>query len=308
MIYDREYFMSANFSVVFDSDGQTRIMDCKSGERMHPLLEPFAEAKKLYLEQSLVAIKRLTDIGTSPVVIWDVGLGAGANAMAFISYDWSTICDERLALNLVSFDITLEPLTLAFNHQSAFPYTSHPAVESILTNKHSRTWSCNQRAQKYHIEWRYVEGDFCQTWRESAQSKRFLLTPNVICFDPFSQPVMPSLWSPELIDNICDAFKETPVLLITYSISTAIRALFLSNGWYVAKGKSIGRRPECTLAVSPAGNAIGLLPSSSSSSAALLDKNWLAKFLRSDRPFPLELGSFAQEKRRSIVLQHQQFS
>jgi hypothetical protein len=284
---------------------------------MHPLLNPFDEAKQLYLEQSLPAISHLIESGTSPVVIWDVGLGAGANSMAFVSHDWSTICNQNLRITVVSFDITLEPLILARKHQSVFPYTNHPAVESILTTE-QRRWT-----SKY-IDWKYIEGDFCYTWRENILSeniwcktqphgsnnpyggngcstKNSSVKPNVICFDPFSQPVMPSLWSPELIDNLCDAFNTTPTILITYSISTAMRALFLSNGWYVAKGKSIGRRPECTLAVSPAG--IDLLPPSS----ALLDENWLAKFLRSDRPFPLELGSIAQEKRRSILIKHPQF-
>src|SRR5271155_1016537 len=59
------------------------IRDCGSGEVMHSVTDPLVEACSLYVEQSRL-IERLQAGGAEPLVVWDVGLGAAANAMAAI--------------------------------------------------------------------------------------------------------------------------------------------------------------------------------------------------------------------------------
>ena len=59
------------------------IRDMTSGEVMHPGVDPAHEACSLYIEQSRL-LERLRSPSDEPVVVWDVGLGAAANAMAAI--------------------------------------------------------------------------------------------------------------------------------------------------------------------------------------------------------------------------------
>src|SRR5213082_285009 len=79
-------------------EGFASIRQISSGEIMHSRTPPMEEARKLYVEQSnLVARVRLSPNENSqnatPLVLWDVGLGAAANAMAAI------LCYEEQAIN-----------------------------------------------------------------------------------------------------------------------------------------------------------------------------------------------------------------
>ncbi|MDP9066235.1 MAG: tRNA guanosine(34) transglycosylase Tgt, partial [Pseudomonadota bacterium] len=64
-------------------EGVGRIRDLASGEVMHPGYGPEDEARSLYVDQSGL-VQRLQAADDCPLVVWDVGLGAGANAMAAI--------------------------------------------------------------------------------------------------------------------------------------------------------------------------------------------------------------------------------
>src|SRR5690242_14906692 len=70
-------------------EGFSSIRQISSGEIMHSRTAPMEEARLLYVEQSdLAARLRLsageTSASAAPLVLWDVGLGAAANAMAAI--------------------------------------------------------------------------------------------------------------------------------------------------------------------------------------------------------------------------------
>ncbi len=67
--------------VVRDELGHIR--DRQSGEVMHPVHDPAEEARSLYVDQSRL-LGRLDAADPRPLVVWDVGLGAAANAMAAI--------------------------------------------------------------------------------------------------------------------------------------------------------------------------------------------------------------------------------
>src|SRR5450631_3372906 len=68
-------------------DGVGHIRDKISGEVMHPVCDPSQEARLLYVEQArLIERLRAADQtpDAAPLVVWDVGLCAAANAMAAI--------------------------------------------------------------------------------------------------------------------------------------------------------------------------------------------------------------------------------
>jgi queuine tRNA-ribosyltransferase len=75
-----------DYEVHIAEAGFASIRHSPSGEIMHSVTPPYEEAKALYVEQPGL-VKRLTEPTAStaePLVIWDLGLGAGANAMAAI--------------------------------------------------------------------------------------------------------------------------------------------------------------------------------------------------------------------------------
>ena len=75
---------------VIVKEGVGYIRDTVSGEAMHLGGDPSGEAQSLYVEQSrlierLAAPRAAAPGGSAqPLVLWDVGLGAAANAMAAI--------------------------------------------------------------------------------------------------------------------------------------------------------------------------------------------------------------------------------
>src|SRR5947208_12117921 len=84
-------FHRGDYEVHRAPGGFASIRQISSGEIMHSRTPPMVEAHRLYIEQSDLA-ERLrvppkksgVPESATPLVIWDVGLGAAANAMAAI--------------------------------------------------------------------------------------------------------------------------------------------------------------------------------------------------------------------------------
>ena len=91
---------SGKFELVTTRMGALSIRDNVSREIMHNPVGPWLEANSLYIEQSRLQ-RRLGEDLNSELVIFDVGLGAAANALAALH------CARALAvrrpLRLVSF-------------------------------------------------------------------------------------------------------------------------------------------------------------------------------------------------------------
>src|SRR5579863_1423715 len=79
-------------------------------ETFHPVIGPVAEAEALYVRQLRLA-ERLRS-HTGDFVIWDVGLGAAANAVTVLR----SMRGIPGSIHLLSFDRTLEPLEFALQH------------------------------------------------------------------------------------------------------------------------------------------------------------------------------------------------
>src|SRR5262249_18687215 len=85
-------------------------------ETFHPVIGPVAEAEALYVRQLGLA-KRLHG-HTGEFVIWDVGLGAAANALNVLR----ETREIAASIQLVSFDNTLEPLKFALEYRDSLGY------------------------------------------------------------------------------------------------------------------------------------------------------------------------------------------
>jgi queuine tRNA-ribosyltransferase len=260
------------------------IRDTVSGEVMHPGSDPAVEARSLYVEQSRL-LTRLEAGSLEPLVVWDVGLGAAANAMAAILAVEKRGPAAARPLRLVSFENDLDSLKLALDHPGWFKHLRHPAPRALLRDNR---WTGGTSP----IEWLLLSGDFAVRKFEAPP-------PDIIFFDPFSFKTDSALWTLDAFRELALACRDKPTELFTYSYSTSVRAAMLAAGFYVAKGRATGPKGETTIGLS-AHAAAGV------HGRELLGREWLTKWGRSDAQAPF--GSTATDGSwREAVLSHPQF-
>lgn len=261
------------------------IRDIASGEVMHPTHDPVDEARSLYVEQSKL-LDRLREPVTQSLVVWDVGLGAAANAMsAILSIEAETRPTSR-QLTLVSFENDLDSLRLALDHMAWFKYLRHAAPRALVSDGR---WMSATSA----IDWSLLSGDF-------ADRKHDAPAPDIIFFDPFSFKTDSSLWTLRAFRELKGLCSGRAVELFTYTYSTSVRAAMLAAGFFVAKGRGTGPKLETTVGLTP-------LAASGTHGFELLGAEWMAKWQRSDAQIPF--GSDAGDASwRDAVTSHPQFS
>jgi hypothetical protein len=98
--------MPRNFSLVTVASGAVSLRSLEHGETFHPVVGPMAEARSLHVAGSRI-VERAGECAR-PFVIWDVGLGAAANAVAVIEALSEARCPAHVELH--SFDCTAAPL------------------------------------------------------------------------------------------------------------------------------------------------------------------------------------------------------
>jgi queuine tRNA-ribosyltransferase len=265
-------------------EGVGYIRDTASGEVMHPGGDPTLEARSLYVEQSRL-LERLQERGDRPLVVWDVGLGAAANAMAAILGVENAAPATARPLTLVSFENDLDSLKLALDHPGYFKHLRHAAPRALLT---ADRWNSSSAA----LEWLLLRGDFAVRKFEAPP-------PDVIFFDPFSFKTDSAMWTLSAFRELAKACSGKSTELFTYTYSTSVRAAMLAAGFYVAKGRATGLKGETTIGLSA-------LAAAAAHGHELLGQEWLAKWRRSDAKAPF--GSIMDDVSwREAVLTHAQF-
>jgi queuine tRNA-ribosyltransferase len=288
-------FHLGDYEVHRAPEGFCSIRQISSGEIMHSRNPPMEEAQRLYIEQSNLAERvRLTADESAdtaaPLVIWDVGLGAATNAMAAIlCYEAQAAMGVVRPLKIISFEIDLDPLRLAFKHNREFTYLRHPGPAGIMADAR---WQSSQHAG---LSWTLLPGDFLAILPAAPP-------PDVIFFDMFSSRTSATHWTLDAFRQIFEACRGRAAELFTYSCSTPIRAALLGAGFYVARGCSIGEKQETTIALTPAACSPG-----SAYRHELLTSDWLEKWGRSGAKFPagLEADQYAAFER--VIIEHPQF-
>jgi len=276
------------------AQGFYSIRQISSGEVMHSVTAPSEEANKLYIEQSFLAARLLKrEAAAAELVIWDVGLGAGSNAMAAIhcfEKGYAAQGENALRpLRLVSFERDLDALTLAVKHSRCFPLLRHGAPFKILEHG---AWQHSSSL----LQWKLLKGDF-RGLIESAE------TPDLIFYDPFSYKTDAALWSAAIFERIFQLCAPKAVELYTYSASTAVRTALLTAGFFVAQGAGTGPKSATTIAFTRAA-AAGAHPASPS----LLGQEWLSRWRRSGAKFPPELSDQDKPYFESLIESHRQFA
>lgn len=273
--------------------GFSSIRQRSSGEIMHSLTPPMEEARALYVEQSRLAERvRLAaaehPMRAEPLVIWDVGLGAAANAMAAIQcYEGEAASGPVRAVQIISFENDLDSLRLALRHKKKFPWLRHGAPDAIVMRS---TW---QSRQFPGLSWHLLHGAFQDTMDVSTA------LPDLIFYDMFSCRTQSKDWTVPAFRKLFGVCGHRPVEMFTYSTSTAVRAALLAAGFHVARGRSAGVKQETTIALTPGYSLPCRHP--------LLAHDWLRKWHRSHAKYPDGMPEHERPAFEHLITSHPQF-
>ena len=252
------------FEVVTTTLGASAMRDRSIGELMHPVVGPRVESQRLYVEPARLA-QRLSQPTREPLVLFDIGLGAGSNAIAA----WCTsaaLSAHARRLELVSFDRTLAALELASSatHAAAFGYEGEAlrAARSLIREHMHET---------ERTTWRLQLGDLIE--QLAAQAERSV---DLVFWDPYSPRANPELWTTSAfaaLRRVCRAGATVH----TYSGATAVRTALLLAGFAVGVGPAVGDNKWSTIAATDHQDL-----------AQPLTAEWLGRVSRSSAPFPAD--------------------
>ncbi len=265
------------FEIVATRQGGPAILDRSVGEVMHPVIGAAAESEQLYAEQSRLR-ERLAG-GGGPLVLFDVGLGAGSNALAALRAARDAARGAR-HLEVVSFERDTGALALAASDAGAARLALAP--EDLRA---ARALLAHGRHEEQGARWRLAPGDALATLPAEAS------LAEVVFWDPFSPKRNPELWT---VHAFCAlrARCGPRAVAFTYSAATAVRSALLLAGFCAGSGDASGPKEETTAA------AVELADLSRP-----LDRRWLERLVRSSAPFPPDAPADALDRIRA----HPQF-
>ena len=285
-----------NYAVHMAPEGFGAIRQISSGETMHAHTSPIEEARTLYVEQSQLRERiRLSGDANpreaAPLVIWDVGLGAAANALAAI-HCYQEEADRGVVrdLHVVSFENDLDSLRLACRNIKHFPYLRHGGPGGLLERGE---W----HSKKYPgLHWHLVEGDFWESMGKAPHA------PDLIFFDMFSTRTDAPSWSVDAFRRLFEVCGARDVELFTYTASTGSRVAMLSAGFYVAKGRATDVKVESTIALTEAS-----LHRGTARRHDLLGAAFLKRWNKSHVQVPADLPEAEREAFEKAIVDHPQF-
>ncbi|HSS38402.1 MAG TPA: MnmC family methyltransferase [Polyangia bacterium] len=264
----------ARHEIVRTRGGALAMRSLADGEVMHPGVGPLVEAEQLYVRQSRLRERLIAKdcAKDDRLVLFDVGLGAGSNALAARSAS-EGLPDAAARLELVSFERDLGALELALAAGEAFDWRGEAADAARALLAHG-----DHQTARTH--WRLVRGDILESL------PRHTVAADIIYWDPFSPRANPDLWT---VAAFLEARRVASprCTLYTYSASTATRLALLLADWAVGTGDAIGDKRQTTAAAVAVNDL-----------ARPLDRGWLARLSRPEVPLPPDAPSDAIARAR----------
>lgn len=259
------------FEVVATSAGAISIRNKILNETMHNPIGPWVEANLLYIDQSHLK-QRLAEQTHDEFVIFDVGLGAAANALAALAAVKSTT-DRIRPVRIVSFERDLELLKFALENSHFFEHFKgyEEILKTVLESEfYSDGW----------VSWELRHGDFLE-FIEMEKHR-----PHLVFFDPYSSKVNEEMWTTSCfrkIKAIARLPEEGATLLYTYSRATRIRVSLIEAGFFVGYGTPTGLKTETTEA-----------STDPSRLHRPLDREWFERWKKSHLRYPYDCKPDAQ--------------
>ena len=311
--------MPTSYCLVYLRNGACSVRSLAEAETFHPVIGPAMEAEALYVRQ-LRLPERVRET-SGEFVIWDVGLGAAANALTVIRLVRESLASSSAAaqesrapkqLRLISFDHTTDAAAFALEHGTELGYVAgyESALADLIKNR-----SVKSNDGLLQVEWTLEPGDFparlerfvgrdalprVQADRQVCPTE--LPAPHAILFDPHSPKKNPAMWTVPLFADLFRRLDpKRPCALATYTRSTMARVTMLLGGFFVGVGHPSGLKEETTVAA----NRIDLLDEP-------LDRCWLERAKCSHSAEPLSGPVYRQAplspETWERLRQHPQFS
>jgi tRNA U34 5-methylaminomethyl-2-thiouridine-forming methyltransferase MnmC len=299
-----------SYSLVYLRNGACSIRSLAEDETFHPVIGPAIEAEALYVRQ--LRLPERVQATPGEFVIWDVGLGAAANALTAIRLIRESLKGKPAQLRLISFDHTSAAAAFALEHSAELGYVAgyESALAGLVKNQ-----SVKFSDDSLQVEWTLEPGDF-PAWLEQFAGRDALPrvqadqqvgptpmpAPHAILFDPHSPKKNPAMWAVPLFAGLFHRLDpQRPCALATYTRSTMARVTMLLGGFFVGVGHPSGLKEETTVAA----NQPDLLDEP-------LDRRWLERAKSSHSAEPLSGPVYRQAPLSPAtwkrLRQHPQFS
>ena len=320
-----------NYCLVYLRNGARSIRSLAEAETFHPVIGPAIEAEALYVRQ--LRLPERVQATPDEFVIWDIGLGAAANALTAIRLIRESLRGKPACLRLISFDLTSAAAAFALEHGAELGYVAgYESALAELVKKRSVKFS----DESLQVEWTLEIGDF-PAWLVKTVAAGILPAvesgvppggkvvgntaraenssaspggrmppstaggtpaatppPHAILFDPHSPKKNPGMWTVSLFAGLFRHLDpDRPCALATYTRSTLARVAMLLGGFFVGVGHPSGLKEETTVAA----NRIELLDEP-------LDRRWLERARSSHSAEPLN-GPFYRQAPLSPEIQEQ---
>ena len=271
--------MKKNHELVVFENGRISLKDLALGETMHSKIGPWEEAQAIYVEQS--GLKNRLMMTGAQLVVFDIGLGLAANALAALH------CRQSLKdaghtvrpLRIVSFENDLGGLELALESEARFPFMN--GFSEILDELRKKGhWV----SEDHQVRWDLWLGDFSGVLENHLGE---LGNPELIFYDFYSPKSQPSLWRVEFFSAL-KKISAPRARLVTYSAATSVRVAMMLAGFYVGRGLMTDAKLETTVAAICREDL--LKP---------LGLEWMEKLRRSTKIVPF--GISEQERERVLL-------
>jgi hypothetical protein len=266
-----------SYCLVYLRNGACSVRALAEAETFHPVIGPAREAEALYVRQ--LCLPECVRETSGEFVVWDVGLGAAANALTVIRLVRESLRGKPAQLRLVSFDLTTDAAAFALEHGAELGYVAgYEYALAELVRNHSVKFSDGL----LNIEWTLEPGDFPMFLSRSsrgneAHSAKSGIAPHAILFDPHSPKKNPAMWTAPLFADLFRRLDpQRPCALATFTRSTMARVTMLLGGFFVGVGHPSGMKEETTVAA----NRLELLDEP-------LDRRWLERAKGSHSAEPL---------------------
>lgn len=285
--------LKSGYTLVRLRNGTFSVRSVADDETFHPGIGPAAEAEALYVRQLKIPQRAVQTEGE--FVIWDVGLGAAANALTALSSLLENPLEKPARIRLVSFDQTTAAAKFALRHSLELGYLAgfESTLEKLIEGRCARF-----EKGATEIIWQLELGDF-PSWL--ANSKMTATSPQAILFDPHSPQKNPAMWTVKIFSGLFRQLDpRRPCALANFTRSTMARAAMLLGGFFVGVGRPSGLKDETTVAT----NVLAMLDEP-------LDRRWLERAVRSDSAEPLREPVYRRAKLSAETLEqlrrHPQF-
>ncbi|MFO1031204.1 MAG: tRNA guanosine(34) transglycosylase Tgt [Planctomycetota bacterium] len=273
--------LAPRFEIVTTTSGAPAVLDRDVGEVMHPGLGATAEAEQLYVTQARLAARLFE--GGAPLVLFDVGLGAAANALAALRCARAAPAGSRRLL-VYSFERDLGALAVAasVDGTARLQWSAADRAAAIALLEHGEH-------EEPGFRWQLLAGDALEALARAPQPA------DVVFWDPWSPRRNAELWTARAFATL-RAHCSPGASLFTYSRATAVRSALLLAGFHVGSGAIVGTKETTAAALAPT------VP------AQPLDRRWLARLQRSSAAWPSDVAAAEVPAALRQIAAHPQFA